>query len=242
MSQSKTINTISGKLTLEKGDWSYITSARFYTLEATINLTWKCLDPDIAQINPNSGLIYAKNEGETSVIGISNDEAIRVLCTVNVQPKTAKVVKTANVASTATITPRCGGNCSGDITALGYSGTVFSYTEVGSRVTLEKGFGAKNGTRNFYSDLFRSALVEMDNIYASMSPDQRAAWIELRLKGFLSNIVDMLTNSPSDYLIGLVKDALINSILPLDEIEALVRGFYSWHVAEENAISCYQAF
>ena len=79
MSQNETTNTISGKLILDKGDWSYITSARFYSLNANINLTWESLDPTIAQINPNSGLIYAKNTGETTVIVSSSDIPITVV-------------------------------------------------------------------------------------------------------------------------------------------------------------------
>ena len=243
MSHSRTINTISGKLILDKGDWSYITSARFYSLDATINLTWESLDTTIAQINPNSGLIYAKNVGETTVIGISNDETITVLCPIKVQAKPTELVTAATSASTASVMPRCGGNCSGDITALGYSGTVFEYKIVGSLVTLEKGFGAKNGTSNIYSDLFRSALVQMDNIYASMTPDQRRAWLKLRVNDFIQLVGIFNPQSVSETAKNIAKQILSNYGIDLGGmLEATILGVYNWYLAEKDAVSYYNAF
>ena len=242
MLQNNTMNTISGNLILDKGDWLYITSAPFYSLEENIIITWESLDPNIAQINPNSGLLYAKTAGETTVIGVSSEETILVLCSIQVNQNAALIATAAINAPNTSILTMCIGNNSNNVSAMGYSGTIFAYKMVGSRVTLEKGFGAKNGTSNSYSNLFRSALIRMNNIYASMSPDQRSAWMELRASGILSDIASMLTSTPSDYIIGLVKDELVDYFLPVDEIEALLSGFYSWYSAEQNAISYYKSF
>ena len=117
-----------------------------------------------------------------------------------------------------------------------YSGTIFEYKIVGSRVTLEKGFGAKNGTSNIYSDLFRANLVEMNNIYASMSPTQREAWMKLRIKGLLNTVISWITSSPEELVKGYIKDALIDMVIPTDEIEALIYGCRSWYRVEQSAI------
>ena len=101
---------------------------------------------------------------------------------------------------------------------------------------------AKNGTSNIYSDLFRANLVEMNNIYASMSPTQREAWMKLRLNGLLNTVISWITSSPEELVIGYIKDALIDMVIPTDEIEALIFGCRSWYRVEQSAISNYQAF
>jgi len=39
-----------------------------------------------------------------------------------------------------------------------------------------------------------------------------------------------------------IRDIIIEKALNLDELDAISNGFYSWYVAEQDAISCYQAF
>ncbi len=244
MTNNTTENSVIGKIKMKVGEWKYITAESFCSLYKDEILLWNCIDPNIVKVNPNSGLLYASDIGSTTVFATDINEAnIRLICYIEIEATEqflqAQKLSVNNTSSLAT------NDCDsgyGDVLALGYSGTVFEYKIIGSRITLEKGFGAKNGTSNIYSDLFRAELVEMNNIYASMSPAQRGAWIELRLKGLLDTIVSLLTSSPSDYLIGYIKDSLVNYILPLDEIEALLRGFYPWYVAEQNATSYFQAF
>ena len=242
MSQNNTNKAFSGKLILDIGEWFYITSAPFYSIGDNKHIIWKSINPSIAQINPNSGLIYAKSVGETSIIGMSEDDNIRVLCAIQVQQTKARVITTVIDTPSTTSAYECCGNCSNDVSAIGYSGTVFSYTELGSRVTLEKGFGAKNGTKNALSYSFRNTLIQMNNIYASMSPTQRAAWMELRIKGLLDTIISWLTSSPEELVKSYIKDALVNIVISLDEIQKLMTGLSSWYSAEQNAISYYQAF
>lgn len=235
-------NTLNGKLVLEKGDWFYITSAQFCSIADSENLVWKSINPNIVQINPNSGLIYAKNEGVTSVIGASEDNSVRVLCAIQVQQPKATITTTVIDTPRTVVAPACSGNCSNDVIAFGYSGTVFSYTEVGNRVTLEKGFGAKNGTSNIYSDLFRSALVQMNNIYASMSPTQRGVWMGLRIGGLIPTIEQLLKGNYEELARDYIKDIIIQNALNLDELEATLLGLRSWYTVEDNAVSYYEAF
>ncbi len=77
---------------------------------------------------------------------------------------------------------------------------------------------------------------------ASMSPTQRGAWMELRLKGLLDTIISLITSSVEELVKDYIKDALVNYVLSFDEIDALVNGFHAWYVAEQNAIAYYKAF
>ena len=188
--------------------------------------------------------MYASDVGSTTVFAtdISGTD-IKLICYIEIEAteQHLKIQKlSANTAST--MTARCCDSCYGDISALGYSGTAFEYKIIGSRVTLEKGFGAKNGTSNIYSDLFRADLVEMNNIYASMSPTQREAWVKLRLKGLLNTVISWITSRPEELVISYIKDALVDMVISTDEIEALIYGCSSWYRVEQSAISNYQAF
>ncbi len=242
MSKNNTNKALSGKLILEKGEWFYITSAPFYSLDVNENIIWKSTNPNIAQINPNSGLIYAKNVGEITIIGTSNDENVHVLCTVQVQQPNASVITTAIDTPSTSVAPACIGGCSNDVSALGYSGTVFAYSEVGNSVRLEKGFGLKSGTSNSTSNLFRSKLIQMNNIYACMSETQRKVWLKLRIKGLLGPIADLLAGNYWELAKDYIKDIIIEEVLNLQEVEATLTGLHSWYIAEENAITYYKAF
>ena len=244
MTNNTTEKSVIGKIKMKVEEWKYITTESFCSIYKDEILVWNSIDPNIVKVNPNSGLLYASDVGATTVFATDiNETDIKLICYIEVEA-TEQHLKTQKLSAntSSTMATRCCDSGYGDVSALGYSGTVFEYKIVGSRVTLEKGFGAKNGTSNTYSDLFRAKLVEMNNIYASMSPAQRGAWMELRLNGLLDTIGSMLTSNPSDFLIDYVKDALVNYILSLDEIEALLRGFYPWYVAEQNAIAYYKAF
>ena len=242
MSQNNTNKAFSGKLILDIGEWFYITSAPFYSIGDNKHIIWKSINPSIAQINPNSGLIYAKSVGETSIIGMSEDDNIRVLCAIQVQQTKARVITTVIDTPSTTSAYECCGNCSNDVSAIGYSGTVFSYTELGSRVTLEKGFGAKNGTKNALSYSFRNTLIQMNNIYASMSSMERQVWLVLRLKGLLDPIKNLLKGNYKELAKDYIKDIIVGVVLNSEELEAILTGLSSWYTAEEYAIAYYEAF
>ena len=82
----------------------------------------------------------------------------------------------------------------------------------------------------------------MNNIYESMSPTQREAWMALRLKGLLDTVKSWITSSSEDLVKSYIKDALIDMVISMDEIEALIFGCRSWYRVEQSAISNYQAF
>ena len=244
MTNNTTEKSVIGKIKMRVGEWKYITSESFCSIYTDDNLLWNSTDSNIVKANPNSGLLYAADIGATTVYATDiNGIDIKLICYIEVEA-TEQYLKMQQLStnSMSTLATRSCGNGYGDISALGYSGTVFEYKIVGSRITLEKGFGAKNGTSNIYSDLFRANLVEMNNIYASMSPTQRAAWMELRLKGLLDTVISWVTSSPVELVKSYIKDALINLVIPMDEIEALIYGCSSWYRVEQSAVSNYQAF
>ena len=244
MINTATEKSVIGKMKMKVGEWKYITTESFCSLYKDESLLWNSIDSNVVKVNPNSGLLYASDTGTTTVFATDiNGSDIKLICNIKVEA-TEEYLKlqklSANTAST--LSTRCCDSGYGDVSAMGYSGTIFEYKIVGSRVTLEKGFGAKNGTSNIYSDLFRANLVEMNNIYASMSPTQREAWMKLRLKGLLNTVISWITSSPEELVIGYIKDALIDMVIPTDEIEALIYGCRSWYRVEQSAISNYQAF
>ena len=244
MTNNSTEKTVTGKIKMKIGEWKYITSEPFCSLFKDEKLVWSSIDTNIVNVNPNSGLLYASGLGTTTIFATDiNETTIKVFCSVEVEAAEQHLKEqTLSTQTTSTVATRCCDNGYGNISALGYSGTVFAYKIVGSRVTLEKGFGAKNGTSDVYSDLFRAKLVQMKNIYASMSSAQKNAWLELRLRGVLDTIISLLTSTPMESVKSYIEDYLVNTVIPSDEIEALLNGFYSWYRAEQNAIAYFNAF
>lgn len=237
--------SVNGKIQLKIGEWKYITSEYFYTLSQKENLIWHVVDSNIAQVNPNSGLLCAKRIGTTTVFAMDTEESmVKVFCSVEVQSNETSVTTKALVAKDPSIEIACfGGNNTENVYALGYSGTVFAYTVVGSRVTLEKGFGAKNGTINNISYLFRAKLIEMNNIYACMSPEQRNAWLVLRINDFIGLIGLFDPQSITETAKNIAKEILSGYGIDLGTIlEATILGVYDWYLAEEEAVSYYEEF
>ena len=66
--------------------------------------------------------------------------------------------------------------------------------------------------------------------------------MELRLKGLLITIIELLRKKPEEYVVDYIKNSLIDYVLSISEIVALINGFQSWYVAEQNAIACFEAF
>ena len=244
MTNNTTEKSVIGKIKMKVGEWKYITNESFCLLYKDDTLLWSSIDSNIVKVNPNSGLLYASNVGSTTVFATDiNGTDIKLICYIEVEA-TEQYLKMQKLSAntTSTMTTRCCDSCCGDVSALGYSGTVFEYKIVGNRVTLEKGFGAKNGTSNIYSDLFRANLVEMNNIYASMSPTQRSVWMGLRLGGLIPTIKQLLKGNYDKLAKDYIKDIIIQNALNLNELEATVLGLRSWYTVEDNAVSYYEAF
>lgn len=244
MTNNTTEKNVIGKIKMKVGEWRYITTESFCSLYKDDTLLWSSIDPNIVKVNPNSGLLYASDVGSTTVYATDiNGTDMELICYIEVEA-TEQYLKTQKLSAntSSTMATRCYDSGYGDVSAMGYSGTIFEYKIVGSRVTLEKGFGAKNGTSNIYSNLFRANLVEMNNIYASMSPTQRAVWMGLRLGGLIPTIKQLLKGKYEDLAKDYIKDIIIQNALNLDELEATVLGLRSWYTVEDNAVSYYEAF
>lgn len=245
MLQNETNNITTGKLILEKGDWKFINTA----INVNANITWESIDPSIVQINPNSGLIHANDVGETTVIGVAENGITLAFCLIRVLERAPKLITTAiETENTAMMTNCVGG--SNNVSAFGYSGTLYTYSENLNRVTLEKGFGSKNGTKNNTSKLFRSAVVQMDNLYDSLPEIHKKVWMAMRLSGILISVAKLIKNISTmgleayveAYLADYVKNALIDQTIPRDAIKAFLLGCKPWCDLEDNAISYYNAF
>ena len=244
MSNNTIGKSVIGKMKMKVGEWKYVTTESLFSLYKDETLLWSSVNSNIVKVNPNSGLLYASDIGTTTIFATDiNGTDIKIICNIEVEA-TEEYLKMQQLSTntTSTLSTRCCDSGYGDVSSMGYSGTIYEYKIVGSRVTLEKGFGAKNGTSNIYSNLFRANLVEMNNIYASMSPTQREAWMKLRLKGLLNTVISWITSSPEELVKSYIKDALVDMVIPTDEIEALIYGCSSWYRVEQSAISNYQAF
>lgn len=245
MTNSITKERSTGTIKIKVGEWRYITSEAFCASLKDEILIWKSIDPNIVQVNPNSGLLYACDVGTATVFATDIEETeIKVFCSIEVEATESYLKEQkATARSAVTMSWDCCDNGYGDISAMGYSGTIFEYKIIGSRVTLQKGLGAKNGTSNIYSDLFRSALVQMDNIYASMTPDQRRAWLKLRVNDFIQLVGIFNPQSVSETAKNIAKQILSNYGIDLGGmLEATILGVYNWYLAEEDAVSYYNAF
>ena len=240
------MKTIKMKLKITEGTKFNINSINFDPQNVIKEpITWNSATPEIVTVDTLSGLVHAEMPGEGTLYATNAKGEMKVFCTIKVEEVTSVTLKTVAKASVVSdvqpLSLTYASNCN-NVTPMGYTGKSFSYTQTGSKVTLECGWKAKNGIQNYYSSMFRSELVYMNNIYASMSPTQRGAWMELRLKGLLITIIELLTRSPEDYVIDYIKDSLVNYVLSSNEIVALISGFHSWYIAEQNAIAYFEAF
>ena len=236
--------TIKGQLQFEVGEWKYITSEYFYSLSENETLTWYSVNPNIAQVNTDSGLVYAKSTGTTTVFANDkNDSNVKILCSVEVHEKDAITATTKLVTDNTEVELACVGGNGDNITALGYSGTVFSYSLIGNKVTLEKGFATKVGVSNTTSYLFRAKLVEMDNIYDSMSENQKKAWLKLRLNDFISLVGLFNPKSVTETAKNIAKEILSSYAIDLGTmLESTILGVYNWYLAEQSAVSYYENY
>ncbi len=248
LNQSNANSIIKGALKVSPNEWFYVTSAEFYPKDMkNVPLEWESTNPNILQINPNSGLAYAKKAGTETIYAthVGENEPI-VFCTVTIEVNVQgnSFVKAHSMPSgNSIVSPTCSGDSdSSDITALGYSGTVFSFTRVGRRITLEKGLGAKNGTYDTYASLFRYELGTMKRIYASLSSIQKEAWMALRVTNFMQTVINLLSGVDSATR-TLAESILAKKGIDLgDRIDATLIGLYEWYQAEQSAVSYFDLF
>ena len=238
------INSERIKMKMKVGEWEYIKSELSHSSTNNV-LIWKSIDPSIVQVNPNSGLLYACGIGNTTVFATGIDEkTIKIICTIEVEANEFSVkIQTKLKQSTMSYIPPCGNSCE-EILALGYSGSVFEYSALGDQVTLEKDYSLKNGTRNYYSELFRSKLIEMNYIHASLTPEQNQAWLVLRLRDIISLVGLINFKNITETAKNIVKEILIENFIDLgeDEIVATISGLYEWYSVEEEAVTYFNAF
>lgn len=103
--------------------------------------------------------------------------------------------------------------------------------------------GAKNGTSNRYSELFRYQLIEMNNIYSAMSPTQKKVWLALRLKNSLDVLIKFFTKDLDELAEDYINDFVMEQGIDLEGmVESTVMGLRNWHIAEEKAIAYYKSF
>ena len=165
------------------------------------DLAWKSASPEVVTIDKSSGFACAIGCGRGTLFAVDKNNTIRVLCDITVEDVVGEDSSrriTAN-SSIELQTIRYYSDCN-SVTAMGYTGKTFSYTTMGTRVTLESGWAAKNGYQDYYSSMFRSELVYMKNIYAAMTPDQRAAWLELRINGFIQQGLIFVPARPAAFI------------------------------------------
>lgn len=242
---NKAQETASGTIKMKVGDWKYITSDGFCTLFKNESLIWNSIDTNIVQVNPTSGLLYACNTGTTTVFATNIEKTeIKVFCDVEVEATEAYLKEQKlSPPSTSIMTTRYCDDNYGNVSALGYSGTSYEYKIVGNGITLKNGFRSKNGSVNMYSDFFRSKLIEMKNIYAAMSPDQRMAWLWLRVNDFIDLVGIINTQFVTEVAKKIALNILSSYSIDLGGmLEPTILGVYNWYLAENAAISYFQAF
>ena len=222
-----------------------------YDPENLINepLVWKSLTPQIIEIN-RSLVICTIQCGCGTVCAEDNNGVPRVYCVIDVKNKdenmvTATSLTSKDVSYSISPTSRMYSNWYGydntdSVISTGYSGNPFSYSKTGTRVTLESGALVRKGIQNLDSSLFRSELVNMNNISTSLTPKQRQAWFVLR---FTEIILDIYTFGISDDLVENVKSMLISAGIDLaDKLVCTLMSFTDWYVSEMNAESYFNDF
>ena len=251
MNKIDSTNIIKGVIRLKKGEWFYITSADFYPKEA-INeiLYWHSNNEAIAQINQISGLIHAKEIGTTTVYATVQEQSlVRVSCVIIIdedEKATSTVFNENSVSNGATTNSSIAvaSASSGNISTLGYSGKLFSYSNLGNDIVrLEKGMLSKRGSSNWISLNFKIALKDMCDIYQSMSADQRSCWLVMRLCNWISWFPTIASGDLDEIGLGILEDYLSGFGLNLGaKLGATVLGLYQWYLAEERAVNYFGQF
>ena len=105
-------------------------------------ITWNSATPEIMTVDTLSGLVHTKVSGEGTLYATNTKGEIKAFCTVKVEDATFATFNTVSKASQASdvipLSLTYASNCN-NVTSMGYTGKAFSYTQTGSRVTLECG-------------------------------------------------------------------------------------------------------
>ena len=216
-------------------------------------LVWKSVTPKYIEINDETGDICAIQCGCGTVCAEDKNGVIRVYCIINVKNADEKTVATTSVATKAitssnepisyTYSNWYGYDNTDTVESVGYSGKSFSYSKTGTYVTLESGWSTKSGTQNTDSSLFRAELVTMNDYFASLTYEQRQAWLKLRVEGFFTQISIFDPSSLSKTALNMAKEILMNAGIDLgSEFEATINGFYDWYASELAAESYFRDF
>ena len=241
------MKTIKMKLKITEGTKFNINSINFDPQNVIKEpITWNSATPEIVTVDTLSGLVHAEMPGEGTLYATNAKGEMKVFCTIKVEEVTSVTLKTVAKASVASdvqpLSLTYASNCN-NVSALGYTGKSFSYTQTGSKVTLECGWRSKNGIQDYYSSMFRSELVYMNNIYSAMTPDQRKAWWVLRAKGFLTQVAIFIPGGLTATMRKTALQILLNAGIDLGSLfEATIKGYYHWYEAEQSAESCFDAF
>ena len=219
-------------------------------------LVWKSITPEIVGVNDKTDEICATQCGCGTVCAEDKNGATRVYCVINVKDANENMVtkESTTMFSTSGIEPISrmysnwyDYNTTDTINAVGYSGKSFSYSKTGTYVTLESGGNTKSGTQNTDSSLFRSELVNMNDISASIAGnDILKKWAVPILADIVMDIVRPFTFGYSiihgipeatlfSYL-GMANNALLVMGIDLgDSLQPSLELLVDWAVAEHNA-------
>ena len=166
----------------------------------------------------------------------------------DIENGTAELVLNPPFADDGEISVACvGGECDEltDVSAMGPSGIPLQFKNNWTMITLKKGMGAKNGEYNNTAYLFRYNLIQINDIYASLSRKQREAMAVLVANNFIDNIIGFHPNNLPNDVIDVVKKLLSDCGLVPDfefEIKIVIFGLYELYEAEQRAISYYNLY
>ena len=208
-------------------------------------LHWKSATPEILEFNAQTGEVCAVGAGCGTLCAEDANGAIRVLCAVNIEETPASTTLTAKstkaTTTIKTVSQSYATHCT--ISAIGYTGKSFVYTQSGNRVTLECGLMAQNGVQNYYSSAFETTVRFMNHIYYSLTDEQREAWLVLRAKNFFSQFSIFIPTKPNTTIVKMATQILLNAGIDLGSLfESTINGFYEWFEAEKNAEAYFDAF
>ena len=241
------------KIEINKGSSFPITSLNYDPKKLIKEeLVWKSATPDIVEFNDKSNEIRALQAGCGTIYAEDQNGVIRVFCTINVKNvemtanAMARHVDNSNIEPVTLMYANAYGNTTNDtVIAMGYSGTFFNYAQNGNWVKLEKGISEKTGVQDYYSSLFRSELIRMNNIHSSLSSIQKSAWWVLNAYDIFKPIYDIANNKIT---IKYIKEEIAKSILEDngiilgDQLRITLLGFGNWYESELNAESYYEEF
>lgn len=208
-------------------------------------LHWKSATPEILEFNAQTGEVCAVGAGCGTLYAEDATGAIRVLCVVNIEgtpaSNTLATKSTKAIQTIKTTSQSYRSSC--NISAIGYTGKTFAYIPSGNRVTLECGWGAKNGIQSYYSSAFETTLRFMNYIYYSLTPNERSAWFVLRTGGFLLGLGGLIDAETDEIALAIAEQILKDAGFDLSiRLEALVMGCSEWYEAEKNAVNYYNNF